>query len=86
MADQVLHDGISCITDVMVKEGIINLDFADVNLIMRASGKAMMGTGDASGENRGREAAELAINNPLLDDVSRWTGASGLARFHYWRA
>lgn len=77
MADQVLHDGISCITDVMVKEGIINLDFADVNLIMRGSGKAMMGTGDASGENRGREAAEAAITNPLLDDVSL-QGAKGL--------
>jgi cell division protein FtsZ len=77
MADQVLHDGISCITDVMVKEGIINLDFADVNLIMRGMGNAMMGTGQASGENRGREAAELAISNPLLDDVSL-LGARGL--------
>ncbi len=77
MADQVLHDGISCITDVMVKEGIINLDFADVNLIMRASGKAIMGTGEANGENRGREAADAAISNPLLDDVSL-EGANGL--------
>ena len=77
MADQVLHDGISCITDVMVKEGVINLDFADVNLVMRASGKAMMGTGEASGENRGREAADAAISNPLLDDVSL-LGAKGL--------
>ncbi len=77
MADQVLHDGISCITDVMVKEGIINLDFADVNLIMRASGKAIMGTGEANGENRGREAADAAISNPLLDDVSL-QGANGL--------
>ena len=77
MADQVLHDGISCITDVMVKEGIINLDFADVNLVMRGSGKAMMGTGAANGENRGREAADAAITNPLLDDVSL-QGAHGL--------
>ena len=77
MADQVLHDGISCITDVMVKEGVINLDFADVNLVMRSSGKAMMGTGDAAGENRGREAAEAAISNPLLDDISLH-GAKGL--------
>jgi cell division protein FtsZ len=77
MADQVLHDGISCITDVMVKEGIINLDFADVNLIMRGMGKAMMGTGEASGDNRGREAAEAAISNPLLDDVTL-QGAKGL--------
>ena len=77
MADQVLHDGISCITDVMVKEGIINLDFADVNLVMRGSGKAMMGTGAANGENRGREAADAAISNPLLDDVSL-QGANGL--------
>jgi len=77
MADQVLHDGISCITDVMVKDGIINLDFADVDLIMRASGSAMMGTGQASGESRGREAAEAAITNPLLDDISM-LGAKGL--------
>ncbi len=77
LADQVLHDGISCITDVMVKEGVINLDFADVNLVMRAAGKAMMGTGESSGENRGREAAESAISNPLLDDVSL-KGAKGL--------
>ena len=77
MADQVLHDGISCITDVMVKGGIINLDFADVNLVMRGMGKAMMGTGEASGENRGRDAAEAAITNPLLEDVTL-QGARGL--------
>jgi cell division protein FtsZ len=77
MADQVLHDGIACITEVMVKDGIINLDFADVNLIMRGMGAAMMGTGVARGENRGRAAAESAISNPLLDDVSL-KGAKGL--------
>lgn len=77
MADQVLHDGIACITDVMVKDGIINLDFADVNLVMRGGGAAMMGTGEAKGENRGRAAAEAAISNPLLDDVTL-QGARGL--------
>ena len=59
-----------CITDLMVKEGLINLDFADVRAVMRGMGKAMMGTGEASGEDRARHAAEAAIANPLLDDVS----------------
>ena len=77
MADQVLHSGVSCITDLMVKEGLINLDFADVRAVMRGMGKAMMGTGEASGEDRARHAAEAAIANPLLDDVSMH-GARGL--------
>jgi cell division protein FtsZ len=77
MADQVLYSGVACITDLMVKEGLINLDFADVRSIMRGMGKAMMGTGEASGENRALRAAEAAIANPLLDDVSM-KGAQGL--------
>jgi cell division protein FtsZ len=77
MADQVLFSGVSCITDLMVKEGLINLDFADVRAVMRGMGKAMMGTGEASGEDRARHAAEAAIANPLLDDVSMH-GARGL--------
>ncbi len=77
MADQVLYSGVSCITDLMVKEGLINLDFADVRAVMRGMGKAMMGTGEASGEDRARHAAEAAIANPLLDDVSM-QGARGL--------
>ena len=77
MADQVLYSGVACITDLMVKEGLINLDFADVRAIMRGMGKAMMGTGEASGENRAMAAAEAAIANPLLDDVSM-RGARGL--------
>jgi cell division protein FtsZ len=77
MADQVLYSGVACITDLMVKEGLINLDFADVRAVMRGMGKAMMGTGEASGENRARHAAEAAIANPLLDDVSM-KGARGL--------
>ncbi|MDJ1158605.1 cell division protein FtsZ [Chelatococcus sp. SYSU_G07232] len=77
MADQVLYSGVACITDLMVKEGLINLDFADVRAIMRGMGKAMMGTGEASGENRAITAAEAAIANPLLDDVSM-KGARGL--------
>jgi cell division protein FtsZ len=77
MADQVLYSGVACITDLMVKEGLINLDFADVRAVMRGMGKAMMGTGEASGEDRARHAAEAAIANPLLDDVSMF-GARGL--------
>lgn len=77
MADEVLYSGVACITDLMVKEGLINLDFADVRAVMRGMGKAMMGTGEASGEDRARHAAEAAIANPLLDDVSM-RGARGL--------
>jgi cell division protein FtsZ len=77
MADQVLYSGVACITDLMVKEGLINLDFADVRAVMREMGKAMMGTGEASGEKRAITAAEAAIANPLLDEVSM-KGARGL--------
>ena len=70
MADQVLYSGVACITDLMVKEGLINLDFADVRSIMRGMGKAMMGTGESSGEKRAIQAAEAAIANPLLDETS----------------
>jgi cell division protein FtsZ len=77
MADDVLRAGVSCITDLMVKEGLINLDFADVRTIMAGMGKAMMGTGESSGDRRAIEAAEAAIANPLLDDVCM-KGASGL--------
>ena len=77
MADQVLYSGVACITDLMVKPGLINLDFADVRAVMREMGKAMMGTGEASGEKRADPAAEAAIANPLLDDVSM-KGARGL--------
>ena len=77
MADEVLYSGVACITDLMVKEGLINLDFADVRSVMREMGKAMMGTGEASGDKRAIEAAEKAIANPLLDDVNM-RGARGL--------
>ena len=77
MADQVLYSGVACITDLMVKEGLINLDFADVRSVMREMGKAMMGTGEASGEGRAMAAAEAAIANPLLDETSM-RGAKGL--------
>jgi cell division protein FtsZ len=77
MADQVLYSGVACITDLMVKEGLINLDFADVRAVMREMGKAMMGTGEASGEKRALRSAEAAISNPLIDDVSM-KGARGL--------
>ena len=77
MADQVLYSGVACITDLMVKEGLINLDFADVRSVMREMGRAMMGTGEASGEGRAMAAAEAAIANPLLDETSM-KGAQGL--------
>jgi cell division protein FtsZ len=77
MADQVLYSGVACITDLMVKEGLINLDFADVRAVMREMGKAMMGTGEAEGDKRAMTAAEAAISNPLIDDASM-KGAKGL--------
>jgi len=77
MADQVLYSGVASITDLMVKPGLINLDFADVRAVMKEMGKAMMGTGEASGEKRALMAAEAAIANPLLDEVSM-KGAKGL--------
>ncbi|MBQ8105098.1 MAG: cell division protein FtsZ [Afipia sp.] len=77
MADQVLYSGVACITDLMVKEGLINLDFAAVRAVMREMGKAMMGTGESTGEKRALTAAEAAIANPLIDDSSM-RGARGL--------
>ena len=77
MADQVLYSGVASVTELMTKEGLINLDFADVRAIMSEMGRAMMGTGEATGEKRAIEAAEAAISNPLLDDVSM-RGARGL--------
>ena len=77
MADEVLSQGVRGVTDLMVMPGLINLDFADVRAVMRAMGKAMMGTGEAEGDNRSIEAAEAAISNPLLEDVSM-KGATGL--------
>src|SRR4029079_11205352 len=69
LADEVLQQGVRSITDLMVMPGLINLDFADVRSVMGEMGKAMMGTGEAAGENRAVEAAERAIANPLLDGV-----------------
>jgi cell division protein FtsZ len=77
MADEVLQQGVRGITDLMVMPGLINLDFADVRSVMGEMGKAMMGTGEAEGENRAIEAAEKAIANPLLDGVSM-RGAKGV--------
>ncbi len=77
MADQVLYSGVASITELMTREGLSNLDFANVRAIMSEMGKAMMGTGEAAGERRAVEAAEAAISNPLLDDVTM-RGASGL--------
>ena len=70
MADQVLYSGVACISDLIVKEGLINLDFADVLAVMREKGKAMMGRGEASGEKRVLTAAVAAISNPLIEDPS----------------
>jgi cell division protein FtsZ len=77
MADDVLHSGVRGVTDLMIMPGLINLDFADIRSVMTEMGKAMMGTGEASGERRALEAAEAAISNPLLDDVSM-KGARGV--------
>ncbi len=77
MADQVLHMGVRGVTDLMVMPGMINLDFADIRTVMSEMGKAMMGTGEAEGERRAIEAAEAAISNPLLDEVSM-RGARGV--------
>ncbi len=77
LADHVLYSGVACIVDLILKEGLINLDFADVRSVMAGMGTAMMGTGEASGERRATLAAEEAISNPLLDDISL-QGAKGL--------
>ncbi len=77
LADQVLYSGVACIVDLVLKEGLINLDFADVRTVMSGMGTAMMGTGEASGDRRAILAAEEAIANPLLDDVTL-RGARGL--------
>ena len=70
MADNVLYSGVRGVTDLMVMPGLINLDFADVRTVMSEMGKAMMGTGEADGETRAIAAAEAAISNPLLDDIT----------------
>ena len=77
MADNVLYDGVRSITDLMMMPGLINLDFADVKAIMEDKGKAIMGTGEAEGEDRAVKAAEQALNNPLLDNYSM-KGAKGV--------
>jgi cell division protein FtsZ len=77
MADQVLYMGVRGVTDLMMAPGLVNLDFADIRTVMAEMGKAMMGTGEAEGENRAIRAAEAAISNPLLEDTSM-AGARGL--------
>jgi cell division protein FtsZ len=77
MADDVLYQGVKGVTDLMVRPGLINLDFADVRAVMDEMGKAMMGTGEASGQDRAVQAAEKAIANPLLDEISLH-GAKGV--------
>ena len=77
LADDVLYQGVKGVTDLMVRPGLINLDFADVRAVMDEMGKAMMGTGEASGEDRAIQAAEKAIANPLLDEISL-RGAKGV--------
>ena len=77
MADEVLNSGVRGVTDLMVMPGLINLDFADIRTVMSEMGKAMMGTGEAEGENRAISAAESAISNPLLDDITM-EGAKGV--------
>ena len=84
LADDVLYQGVKGVTDLMVRPGIINLDFADVRSVMNEMGKAMMGTGEATGEDRAVQAAEKAIANPLLDEISL-KGAKRRADQHHRR-
>jgi len=77
LSNSVLRHGVQSITDLMVKDGLVNLDFADVETVMSSMGKAMMGTGEAEGEGRAAKATDLALNNPLIDDYSL-KGAKGL--------
>ena len=77
MADEVLHAGVRGVTDLIVMPGLINLDFADIKSVITEMGKAMMGTGEAEGEDRALRAADMAISNPLLDDVTM-KGAKGV--------
>jgi cell division protein FtsZ len=77
MADEVLHAGVRGVTDLIVMPGLINLDFADIKSVISEMGKAMMGTGEAEGEDRASKAADMAISNPLLDDVTM-KGAKGV--------
>ncbi len=77
LSNDVLKQGVQSVTDLMVRPGLINLDFADVETVMSSMGKAMMGTGEAEGENRALAATEIALNNPLIDDYSL-KGAKGL--------
>jgi cell division protein FtsZ len=77
MADEVLHSGVRGVTDLIVMPGLINLDFADIKAVISEMGKAMMGTGESEGEDRAQKAADMAICNPLLDDVSM-KGARGV--------
>ena len=77
MADEVLHAGVRGVTDLIVMHGLINLDFADIKSVISEMGKAMMGTGEAEGEDRAQRAADMAISNPLLDDVTM-KGAKGV--------
>lgn len=77
LADSVLNSGVACVTDLIMKEGLINLDFADVKTVITEMGAAVMGTGVAHGEGRAKKAAEEAISNPLIDDISL-AGAKGL--------
>ena len=77
LSNDVLRHGVQSVTDLMVKEGLVNLDFADVETVMSSMGKAMMGTGEAEGEGRALKATDMALNNPLIDDYSL-RGAMGL--------
>ena len=77
LSNNVLKHGVQSVTDLMVRPGMINLDFADVETVMSSMGKAMMGTGEAEGENRAMAATEMALNNPLIDEYSL-QGAKGL--------
>ena len=78
LSNNVLKHGVQSVTDLMVRPGMINLDFADVETVMSSMGKAMMGTGEAEGENRAMAATEMALNNPLIDEYSLQGARGGL--------
>ena len=82
MADMVLHQGVQGVTDLIMRPGLINCDFSDINTVMSQMGPAIMGMGESTGENRAIEAAEAAISNPLLDDITLAGAGTGPDQHH----
>ena len=85
LSNNVLMHGVQSITDLMVRPGLINLDFADVETVMASMGKAMMGTGEAEGEGRALKAAEMAVSNPLIDDYTLKRCKRIISKYYWWK-